>query len=212
MPRHTLLLSGLLKNKGYAIRLAFFGFCGLILGLDSHAQPPPASARLSDAEFVSLAGRCAPGAPPDTLLAIARTESDLYPNAISINHPKAAARRAGYGDGEFVLSKQPKDRSQAKSWLQWFAVHHYTVSIGLMQVNAEMALRLGVKPDQLLEPCTNLKVGARILIAAYSTAAREIGEGFAALDAALSLYNTGSSRAGLRNGYVAEVYAHAVQR
>jgi hypothetical protein len=56
-----------------------------------------------------------------------------------------------------------------------------------------------------------LRVGASILIAAYSDVAREIGEGYAALDAALSLYNTGTPTAGLRNGYVAEVYAHAPQ-
>jgi type IV secretion system protein VirB1 len=160
---------------------------------------------------VSLATGCAPGAPADTLLAIARTESNLDPNAISINRPRAAARRVGYGDGELALKRQPKDRSQAKVWLRWFAVHHYTVSIGLMQVNAEMAPRLGLKPEQLLEPCTNLKAGAGILVAAYSTFAREIGEGFVALDAALSLYNTGNPTAGLRNGYVADVYVHAAR-
>ena len=193
------------------MNLVSFGCCSLILSLHSDAQQR-VGVRLSEAEFVELADRCAPGVPSDTLLAIARTESGLYPNALSINRPRTAARRAGYGDGELVLSKQPRNRSQAKVWLQWLAVHHYTVSIGLMQVNAEMAPRLGVKPEQLLEPCTNLKVGASILIAAYTTFAREMGQGFAALDAALSFYNTGSSSAGLRNGYVADVYDHSAQR
>src|SRR5215470_7894744 len=120
------------------MRVAFFGFWCLILSLPSHAQQKRANV-LSEAEFVSLAGRCAPSAPADTLLAIARTESNLYPNAISINRPKAAARRAGYSDGEVILSKQPKDHTQAKAWLRWFSVHQYTVSIGLMQDNGEMA-------------------------------------------------------------------------
>jgi type IV secretion system protein VirB1 len=181
----------------------------LLLGLATPAQERAAGSRLSEAEFVSLATRCAPGAPADTLLAIARTESDLYTNAISINHPRASARRVAYRDGELVLTKQPKDRREAMSWLHWFAFHQYSVSIGLMQVNAETAARLRVNADQLLEPCTNLRIGATILISAYSKIAREIGEGFSALDAALSSYNTGNPTAGFRNGYVANVYAHA---
>ncbi len=78
-----------------------------------------------------------------------------------------------------------------------------------MQVNAEMALQFHVKPDQLLEPCTNLRIGSAILISVHTDLAREIGEGFSALDAALSFYNTGNPTAGFCNGYVANVYAHA---
>ena len=36
-----------------------------------------------------------------------------------------------------------------------------------------------------------------------------MGEGYIALDVALSLYNTGDPETGFRNGYVANVYAHA---
>ena len=139
---------------------------------------------------------------------IARTESGLYSNAISINRPRASARRAGYSDGQVMLSRQPRSRAEARRWLRWLAFHHFAVSVGLMQVNMETALPVGVSADQLLEPCTNLRLGARILTAAYLDVAREIGEGFAALDTALSLYNTGDSVAGFRNGYVAAVYAH----
>jgi type IV secretion system protein VirB1 len=184
----------------------------LLLGLRVSAQEHRPVTRLSAPEFVSLAGRCAPTAPADTLLAIARTESGLYANAISINRPRAAARRAGHWDGELVLTKQPKDRTEAKSWLRWFTLHHYTVSIGLMQVNAELAPHFQVKAEQLLEPCTNIRVGASILISLYTDLAREMGEGFSALDRALSFYNTGNSIAGFRNGYVANVYANAPRR
>jgi type IV secretion system protein VirB1 len=190
---------------------AFVFFC-LLLGPVTSAQAPPSDARLSDAEFVSLAGRCAPGAPADTLLAIARTESALSANAVSINRPKAAARRAGYSDGQLVLAKQPKDRKEATYWIHWFLLRRYTVSIGLMQVNSEMATRFHVKPEQLLEPCTNLRVGAAILVSVYSNLARNMGEGFSALDVALSFYNTGNLTAGFRNGYVTKVYAHAPSR
>jgi type IV secretion system protein VirB1 len=184
----------------------------LLLGFVTNAQAQLTHARLSDADFVSLARRCAPGAPADTLLAIARTESALNANAISINRPNAAARRAGYSDGQLVLTKQPNDRTEATNWLHWFLLRRYTVSIGLMQVNSEMAPHFHVKPDQLLEPCTNLRIGAAILISVYTDLAREMGEGFSALDVALSFYNTGNPTAGFRNGYVANVYAHAPRR
>ena len=78
-----------------------------------------------------------------------------------------------------------------------------------MQVNAEMAPRFHVQPEQLFEPCMNMRIGAAILISAYTALAREMGDGFSALDATLSVYNTGNATAGFRNGYVANVYAHA---
>jgi type IV secretion system protein VirB1 len=200
------------KVKGNAVRFGSLGCLCVLLGSLTSAHPQPPHARLSQAEFLSLAGRCAQGAPADTLLAIASTESALYSNAISINRPAAAALRAGYSDGQLVLAKQPKDRNEAVYWLHWFESHRYTVSVGLMQVNSEMAPRFHLKPEQLLEPCTNLHVGAAILISAYTDMAHLVGEGFSALDAALSLYNTGNATAGFHNGYVATVYAHAPRR
>ena len=186
-------------------------FClSLLLVAHAHAQEQRQHIRLSPVEFVSVAARCAPGAPADTLLAIAKTESGLDPNAISINHPKAAARLAGE-DGELILAKQPKNLKEAKSWLRWLSVHHYTVSIGLMQVNVETARQFHLTPEQLLDSCTNLRVAATILIRLYTESAREMGEGFSALDVALSLYNTGDPSTGFQNGYVANVYAHADQ-
>jgi type IV secretion system protein VirB1 len=78
-----------------------------------------------------------------------------------------------------------------------------------MQVNSEMGLRLHLEPEQLLEPCTNLRVDAASLVSVYTDLAPEMGEGFAALDFALSFYNSGNSLTGFRNGYVANVYAQA---
>jgi len=200
------------KVAANVMRVATLGWLCLLLGLATSAQAQRSHPRLSEDEFVSLAERCAPGVPADTLLAIAGTESALYVDAISINRPNVAARRAGYSDGQLVLTREPKDRREATYWIHWFESHRYTVSIGLMQVNSEMAPRFRLKPEQLLEPCTNLRVGAAILISVYTHLAREIGEGFSALDAALSCYNTGDSITGFRNGYVKNIYAHAPRR
>jgi type IV secretion system protein VirB1 len=174
-------------------------------GLNAH------SSHLSTQAFLSLAERCAPGVPSDTLLAIARTESGLSVDALSLNRPQSAARQAGYREAKLVLGSQPKNRDEAIRWMRWFEKHHYTVSIGLMQVNSEMAALASIPPQQLFEPCTNIRVGAQILLAAYTAQASELGEGFAALDKALSLYNSGSPRMGFDNGYVAAVYAHAAR-
>ena len=194
------------------LKLGIVGSLILLLGSATNAQAQRPHSRLSEAEFVALAARCAPGAPPDTLLAIARTESDLYANAVSVNRPNAAARRAGYINGQLVLTRQPEDRKEAMHWLRWFGVHRYTVSVGLMQVNSELAPQFHLKPEQLFEPCTNIRVGAAILISVYTDLAREMGEGYSALDAALSFYNSGNSITGFRNGYVSRVYAHAPRR
>jgi type IV secretion system protein VirB1 len=194
------------------MRLKIICAFSLLVPSLASAQAPRPYAPLSQSQFVSLAERCASGVPAETLLAIARTESGLNPNAISINRPKAAACLAGHADGELILTKQPKDRREAESWLHWLSAHRYTVSIGLMQVNVEMAPQFHVRPEQLLEPCTNLRLAAAILVSLYTGVAREIGEGFDALDVALSLYNTGDPNTGVRNGYVANVYAHADRR
>lgn len=191
------------------MRLTILLCSSLFLATSVVAQEQRPHSRLSPVEFASVAARCAPGAPTDTLLAIARTESGLNPNAISINRPRTTAHLVGYADGELTLARQPKDLKEAKSWLRWFSVHHYTVSIGLMQVNVETARQFHLKPEQLLDSCANMRVAAEILTRLYTQSAREMGEGFSALDVALSLYNTGDSGMGFRNGYVANVYAHA---
>ncbi len=81
-----------------------------------------------------------------------------------------------------------------------------------MQVNSEMAPQFHLKPEQLLEPCTNLRVGAAVLISVYTDLAREMGEGSSALDVALSFYNSGNAITGFRNGYVSNLPAHAPRR
>lgn len=86
---------------------------------------------------------------------------------------------------------------------------HAVGLIGLLQVNSEHAVHLHLTPEQLFDPCTNLRLGGALLSATYAATARIHGEGFAALDLALSYYNTGSPTAGLRNGYVQSVKSHA---
>lgn len=82
-----------------------------------------------------------------------------------------------------------------------------TYDVGLLQVNSSHFAEFGLTPTQAMEPCTNLRVGSTILRMAYAAAKAKLGEGSAAMVAALSAYNTGTFDRGL--GYAAKVYAAA---
>jgi type IV secretion system protein VirB1 len=182
-----------------------------IAGTASLAQTPTANpnTKISPTSFQTLAQSCAANVPVSTLEAIARTESALYPYALSINRPHQLAHRQGWNRGTITLERQPASLEEAIVWTKWLLAQGITVSIGLLQVNSEHANLLHLTPEQLFDPCTNLRSGAALLSATYAATAHIHGEGFAALDSALSYYNTGSPTAGLSNGYVQQVKTHA---
>jgi type IV secretion system protein VirB1 len=183
----------------------------VVAGTTSFAQVPTANpnTKMAVTAFRSLAQSCAADVPVSTLEAIAGTESALYPYALSINRPHQLAHRQGWNRGTITLERQPASLEEAIAWTHWLFAQGITVSIGLLQVNSEHAALLHLTPEQLFDPCTNLRAGAALLSATYTATARSQGEGLAALDSALSYYNTGSPTAGLRNGYVQQVKTHA---
>ena len=182
-----------------------------LASMNCSAQTPTSNAntKLSITAFDGLAQSCAENVPVSTLEAIARTESALHPYALSINRPHQVARRQGWNRGTITLERQPASLDEAIAWTKWLLAQGLTVSIGLLQVNSEHSALLHLSPEQLFDPCTNLRSGAALLSATYAATARIHGEGFAALDSALSYYNTGSPTAGLTNGYVQQVKSHA---
>jgi type IV secretion system protein VirB1 len=195
------------------MRLAKIIFATLlsVTGTTCFAQAPTANpnTKISTTSFRMLAQSCAANVPVSTLEAIARTESALYPYALSINRPHQFARRQGWNRGTITLERQPASLEEAIAWTKWLFAKGITVSIGLLQVNSEQAALLHLTTEQLFDPCTNLHSGAALLSTTYAETARIHGEGFAALDFALSYYNTGSPTAGLTNGYVQQVKTHA---
>jgi type IV secretion system protein VirB1 len=181
-----------------------------LVGPASFAQAPTANpnTKISVTSFRTLAQSCAANVPVSTLEAIARTESALYPYALSINRPHQLAHRQGWNRGTITLERQPASLEEAITWTHWLFAQGISVSIGLLQVNSEHAALLHLTPEQLFDPCTNLRSGAALLSATYAATSRIHGEGFTALDSALSYYNTGSPTAGLTNGYVQQVKIH----
>jgi len=136
---------------------------------------------------------CAPNVAPVTLQAIAQVESGDNPLAVSVN---------GIG----VQPPPAGNAQEAAHVAERYIARGYSVDIGLMQVNSHNLVALGVTVAQVLDPCRNIHAAATILTADYAAAARTRGDGQAALQAALSAYNTGDFYRGFSNGYVARYY------
>jgi type IV secretion system protein VirB1 len=136
---------------------------------------------------------CAANVAPVTLAAVIRVESAGNPLALHVNG---------------LMGPQPDPTTVADAVnLAVRAIHlGYSVDLGLMQVNSRNLAALGYSISQVLDPCTNIRGGARILTADYAEAMRSRGEGQAALEAALSAYNTGDFDRGFSNGYVARYF------
>jgi type IV secretion system protein VirB1 len=165
----------------------------------------PASRPLTIEEFAAVAKRCVPDAPISTLRAISKVESAFNPLAISFNYPDKAPERLGLDEGTVALARQPTTMSEAVRWTKWLYSRGLTVSVGLMQVNAEHLAGLGLSLEHAFDPCANLRAGWTILNTKYRTAAAVLGQGQLALNAAISSYNSGSLIAGFNNGYVDKV-------
>jgi type IV secretion system protein VirB1 len=139
---------------------------------------------------------CAINVSPVTLKAIVDVESGGNPLALNVN------RLSG-------PQPQPTSIDEAVSDVQTYIAQGYSVDIGLMQVNSRNLTALGFTVQQMLDPCTNVQGGARILTANYARAALTFGEGQDALRAALSAYNTGDFSRGFKNGYVARYFGRS---
>lgn len=136
---------------------------------------------------------CAMNVSPVTLEAIVRVESGGNPVALNVNRLSGPQPRAS-------------SAAEAARLARGYIEQGYSVDLGLAQINSRNLPRLGLTVEQVLDPCTNIAAGGRILTANYADAVRRWGEGQDALRATLSAYNTGNFSAGFRNGYVAKYY------
>lgn len=149
------------------------------------------------AAIAQLAARCAPSVAFETLAAIMRTESGFQPFALGVNGP---------GGGPIV----PKTYEAAVTLATDLIQHQgRSVDLGLMQVNSGNLRALGLTVSEVLDPCTNLAAGARILREGYAAARRSEADPQRALRVALSHYNTGHPERGFSNGYVVRVQGAA---
>src|ERR1039458_4408387 len=85
----------------------------------------------SQSQMIVLLQSCAPHAALNTMLAVATTESDFYPYAISVNRPQKIASMVGLTNQAIELARQPNSKLEAILWMRWLLKHHISVSVGL---------------------------------------------------------------------------------
>lgn len=147
------------------------------------------------AAILILAQTCAPQSAPETLAAVAWTESRFDPLAIGVNRGPRPARRA-------------RDAADAARIARGLLERGANLDLGLAQINSDNLEWLGLSPEAAFNPCRSLAAADRILRGGYRPKQDETPQ--QSLRVALSRYNTGHPERGFRNGYVARVEAAAV--
>jgi type IV secretion system protein VirB1 len=142
-------------------------------------------------DLYNLALNCSPTVAPVTMVTLVKTESRGNPWAIGLNGAR--------------LKFQPKSESQAIAWIRYLDKHGYNFDVGLGQINIANIRKYKLKPEQLLEPCLNLRVSGYILTQNYLDARKTTKDPQLALRYALSTYNTGNKYTGFNNGYINKI-------
>lgn len=142
-------------------------------------------------DLYALSKRCSPNVAPITMVTLVKTESHGNPLALGLNGAR--------------LKFQPKTESQAIAWAKYLDKHGYNFDVGLGQVNIVNIRKYKLTPEQLFNPCVNLKISADILTKNYITARKTTPDPQLALRKALSAYNTGNQYNGFQNGYITKI-------
>jgi type IV secretion system protein VirB1 len=143
--------------------------------------------------FPPLAARCGPAVDPTTTAAVVKTESDY--DALVVR------------DNTLRVTFNPPDPVSAHALVDAEMRAGHQLAIGLMQVTTPWARRLRLRPADLLDPCTNIRVGTSILAADYRACSLPGRAQNQTLACALSMYWSGHPTAG--GAYVNQVYRHA---
>ena len=146
------------------------------------------------AAILGLASQCAPNVAAQTVAAIVHTESKGNPLALNVN----GARQPG----------RQQTAANAAATAQRYIAAGYSVDLGLGQINSRNMRNLGLTWETVFDPCTNIAALGRVLTQNFQSVASG-RHPQSALRLALSMYNTGSTSRGFRNGYVARVVGNA---
>lgn len=127
---------------------------------------------------MQLVAQCAPFVAPSTMSAIVQVESGGRALVILDN-----ATGRDYNPSSIAQGVATIDRLLAEG--------HRQLDVGIAQVDTENFAAYGLTPATALNACTNIRVGARILQAAYKQAVVAYGPGQVALFHAFEAYNSG---------------------
>ncbi|WP_457622366.1 transglycosylase SLT domain-containing protein [Persephonella sp.] len=85
------------------------------------------------------------------LKAIAKVESSMYPYAVNVN-------LKGKNRSFFI-----KNRKVASEFITYLEKKGYNFDVGISQINIKNIRRFGLSPVELLDPCKNIDLSARIM-------------------------------------------------
>ena len=135
-------------------------------------------------DLLTLIATCAPMVAPTTMKALVLEESRGHPYAIH--------------DGKTHRALFPGTKAEAIAAARGLIDGGSRIDAGLAQINSANWQSLGLTPETVFDPCTNLRAGERVILDGYISAPYTV-------DAAISRYNTGDSTRGVSNGYVGRV-------
>lgn len=138
-----------------------------------------------------ITSSCAAQVQPTIVNAIVKTESNFNPFAIGIN--KGAGR----------LSKQPTNYTEAVTTAKQLLARGANIDMGLAQINSSNMTWLGLTVEMAFHPCHNLQAMQTVYLHCLQQA-KKGGQGTLE-QRAWSCYNTGNTKRGFANGYVAKV-------
>lgn len=161
--------------------------CSVNIASAQETQPAPE-------KIAQLVTACAPQVHPNTMLKILKHESGFQPYLIGVN--ETPHKTYSFKSAAEAARKARELIAQGKS-----------IDMGLGQINSANLPALKMTPEQVFEPCENIRASAYILTQAYKQTSAQFRDERDALDHALSIYNTGKTHRGIANGYVSKVRA-----
>lgn len=138
---------------------------------------------------IDLMQTCAPNIAPTTLAAIVRHESGWNPHALHNNTLKSSIRASSKEEAAAVATKMIKAGQ--------------SVDMGLGQINSQHLAKYKLSVEQVLDPCTNLKIAQDILLDGWRVSGGN-------LMGTLSAYNTGKTNSAVGLRYANAVIAKAI--
>ena len=108
------------------------------------------------------------------------------------------------------LTTQPKNTAEAIEWARYLTSQGWEFDAGTAQIHSTNFAAYGLTLETIFDPCTNIKVGARILEECYGRALVRFKDNAKALAAAISCYQSGNFNGGFDTGYVRKVISAKV--
>ena len=91
-----------------------------------------------------------------------------------------------------TLTTKPQSTAQAIEWARYLTSQGWEFDAGAAQIHSTNFASYGLTLETVFDPCTNIRVGARILEDCYARALVRFKDKAAALTAAIACYQTGN--------------------